>query len=145
MRAVLFAAALAAAGCIGDSTGSTEQRDEVDDDYECECKIEGSLIGQIGARVHVGDELVAFEDWIAKADSQGEYVGFLLSANAEGVSYVVKTGGERHAASGITWMHPDGDQGPEVPGISNVDFCEDDDYPPDEDDPPPDDDEPVVD
>jgi hypothetical protein len=139
MRAVLFTAALAAAGCIGDSTDSTEQRDEVDNEYECECKIEGSLIGQVGARVHVGDELVVFEDWVAKVDSPGEYVGFLLSANAGDVSYVVKAGTARFEASGITWMSPYGDSGPDAQGISNVDFCEDDDYPPDEEEPPPED------
>ena len=153
MRVVLFAAALAAAGCVGLDTSSTQQRDDVDgdgdDDGECECKIEGSAIGQVGYRVHAGDATVVFLDWIAKADSPGEYVGFLLSDDAEGVSYVVKTGGEQYAASGTAWMHPNGDEGSEVPGISNVDFCEDDDYPdgdpPDDQDPPPDEDIPDVD
>jgi len=135
MRAVLLACVLAAAGCVADSTGSTTQSDEVDDDYECECKIEGSLIGQVGARVHVGDALVVFEEWIPKADSPGEYVGFVLSANAASVSYVVKASTSFYPASGTSWAHPDG---PYAHGISNVDFCEDDDYPPDEEDPPPD-------
>jgi hypothetical protein len=139
MRAVLFAAAVAAAGCIGDSTASIEQADEVDEVDECECKIEGSLIGQVGARVHVGGELVVFEEWIPKADSPGEYVGFVLSADA---SYVVKAGTDTYPASGTSWAHPDG---PYAHGISNVDFCEDDDYPPDDEEPPPDEDVPDID
>jgi hypothetical protein len=141
MRAVWFACALAVAGCVSESTGSTTQSDEVDDDYECECKIEGSLIGQVGARVHVGDTLVVFEEWIPKADSPGEHVGFVLSANAADVSYVVKASTESYPATGTSWAHPDG---PYAHGISNVDFCEDDD-PPDDEEPPPDEDIPDID
>jgi hypothetical protein len=147
MRMVLFAAALAAAGCVDSGTGSSEQRGEVDD-YDCECKIEGSAIGQVGARVYAGDEIVTFVEWIPKAGSAGEYAGFVLSNNAGSVSYVVKAGTESYPATGDTWMNPYGDSGPEVKGISNVDFCEDDDYPPDDggdgEDPPPDEEDPVV-
>ena len=134
MRVVLITVVLAAAGCTADSTDSTEQRDEVDEEYECECKIEGSQIGQVGLRVHAGDLTITFMEWIEKVDSPGEYAGFLLSANAEEASYVVKTGTERYEATGRTWIHPNGDYGPDVPGISNVDFC-----PPDGEEPPPED------
>jgi hypothetical protein len=133
MRVVLFTVAVAAAGCVADSTDSTEQRDEVDEAYECECKIEGSQIGQVGVRVHSGDLTITFMEWIPKVDSPGEYVGFLLSANAEDSSYVVKTGGDRYAGTGRTWLHPNGDYGPDVPGISYVDLCPPEGEPPPED------------
>lgn len=132
-------AGLLASGCIL-GTDATEQREDVegeegdegdDDDDEGgdrdDCKVEGSAIGQVGASVTVGGTTVVFEAWEPKLDSPGEYVGFTLSTGA--MHYVVKTGGELHEASGATWSHPNGYEGPDVPGISNVDFC----------DPPPDD------
>lgn len=124
----LLAAATLGTACTTLDTDSDQlqERGGGEDDEECGCKIEGSDIGQIGAFVYVGDELIAFESWTEKEDSPGEYVGFVLSANAGSVSYVVKTGTETYPATGVTWSHPGGNSGPGAHGISNVDFCEDD-------------------
>jgi hypothetical protein len=119
--ATLVTAALAASGCVG--FGQTEQRDDVYLDRD-ECKVEGSDIGRVGATAQVGSLTVRFEEWIPKLDSPGEYVGFRLSSNAGSLTYLVKTGGEHHTATGTSWVHPGGNQGPGVPGISHVDFCE---------------------
>jgi hypothetical protein len=131
VRALLFIAALAtAAACTSGDSDSTPLRDEAEAEAagepEDECKLEGARIGEIGARVHVGDRTIVFEDWVPKVGEPGAYVGFILSTDAEDVSYVVKAGRQRHDVTGTSWAHPDGFAGPDVPGISNVDFCGDD-------------------
>lgn len=130
--AMFLLASASAGACVALDTDSAQQRDDVrgdDDDDDGggdgdrdDCKIEGGAIGQIGATVRRGDVTIVFEDWIPKADSPGEYVGFLLSV--DDVAYVVKAGGARYAAAGAAWMNPYGDEGPEASGISNVDFCD---------------------
>jgi len=131
----LLLAALMATACVADDTDSTQRGVRGGDDEEG-CKIEGDQIGRVGASVTVGSKTYVFEQWIPKADSPGEYVGFVLGSNAGTVHYVVKTGTERYEACGPTWDNPYGDEGPDAHGISNVDFCDpppdcDCDYPPD--------------
>ncbi len=124
-------------GCfveLGDS-GSTVEGDEAEDGDGAggkgdndECKIEGAQIGE-DVVIQLGSKTVTFGNWVGKSDSPGEYVGFSLTlAGGSSVSYVVKSGGERAPSTALTWMHPAGaDGGPDAPGISNVDFCDDPD------------------
>ncbi len=137
----LFAASLT--GCAVLDFDSTEESSVNPDHGDDEsCKLEGDEIGQIGATLELpdGGGTVTFLDWVAKADSPGEFAGFLLSDNADGVTYAVKHGGEIYVTSGTAWMHPSGDSGADVPAISNVDFCECDyeEEPPGDDTPFPD-------
>ncbi len=120
-------ASLSLTACVDvDSSSSSLENGHGGDDEECGCKIEGSDIGVVGALVHVGGDIVVFESWTPKADSPGEFVGFTLSPNAASISYVVKTGIDRYPATGVAWSHPGGASGPGAPGISNVDFCDED-------------------
>lgn len=120
----ILGSALLATACV--DFGSTSQREDVPSpDEECECKIEGAAIGQVGAYVHIGDERYVFEEWYPKADSPGEYVGFRLSPNSTAANYLVKTGTTTYAGSGVEWTHPNGATGSDANAISNVDFCED--------------------
>ena len=135
---VMMALSFGLAGCVdGDGSGSSARNGEHDGD-DCECKIEGSAIGRVGAYVRVGGELIVFEAWTPKPGSPGEYVGFELSPNAAGVDYVVKAATSSYAGSGTSWSHPDGEH-----AISNVDFC-DEDPPEDPPPPPPEDDGPPI-
>lgn len=120
-------ASLSLTACVDVDSSSSSLANEHGDDDACECKIEGSDIGVVGAPVQVDGEIVVFESWTPKADSPGEFVGFTLSPNAASISYVVKTGGDTYPSSGVTWSHPGGASGPGAPGISNVDFCVEDD------------------
>jgi hypothetical protein len=115
-------------GCI-DSLGSTSREVEgEDEDGEIDrddCKLEGDAIGQEGVTLRLGAKTVTVHDWIAKADSPGEYVGFSQTlAGGTTISYVVKAGGELHPSTELVWLNPRGDAGSEVPGISNIDYCE---------------------
>lgn len=150
LTSCLFALTLVA-GCTDAGTDDLSQRNDVDgeEEEECECKIEGGDIGRVGAAVKPpGHTTIRFASWIEKEDSPGEYVGFTLWGDHEGATYVVKTGGETYRVSGDgSWMHPNGTSGSDVPGISNVDFCPDDDGgedPPTDDDPPTDGEPPPV-
>ncbi len=127
----LFSLLLTASGCMLDGTSSTQNAAEGDDvDGESgggdrdDCEIEGGASGRGGASVTVGDTTVVFEGWVQKDGEPGEFVGFDL--NVDGIPYKVKTGGEVWADSSAEWRHPNGTGGPEVPGISNVDFCDED-------------------
>jgi hypothetical protein len=135
-----FVLAILVCGCIADvgRTDSTiegegeedgegeENGGDVDRD---ECKIEGSEIGREGAVLQLGAKTVTFGSWVQKSDSPGDYVGFSVTVTGgTSVSYVVKAGGERHPSTATTWMHPAGpDGGPDAPGISHVDMCDDSD------------------
>jgi hypothetical protein len=123
----LFAASLT--GCAVLDFGSSENEARAPDHGEDEeCKVEGAELGQVGATATLpGGETITFLDWVEKADSPGEYVGFLLSESADGLTYVVKHGGEVYIATGTAWMHPNGDEGPDAPAVSHIDFCECDD------------------
>lgn len=115
-------------GCVALDSGEEDLAGRSGDEegYDSDdCKIEGDDIGVVGLELGLGDTRVTFEDWVPKADSPGEYVGFSISVSgADSVGYVVKAGGELHADDVASWSHPDGDSGSEVPGISNVDFCD---------------------
>lgn len=116
--------------CVLDAGGDdlANRNGEIDEDGEYDnddCKIEGGDIGVVGLELGLGPKRVTFEDWVAKADSPGEYVGFVISVSgADSVRYIVKAGGELHADDVSSWIHPNGDTGSEAPAISNVDFCE---------------------
>ena len=131
MRITLLITALScglAVGCTERDTDGVSQRADVDGEHDpedCGCKIEGDSIGVDGAYVKVHGEMIFFGDWVPKADSPGEFVGFRLTANAAGHDFVVKTGTERYAGSGTSWLNPNGDRGAAVKAISNVDFCDD--------------------
>ena len=136
MRNCLVLATFLLGGCIagfGDSHSSVEGEDEEDTDTDTDtdrddCKIEDEQIGQEDVVLALGSRTVTFSDWVGKTGSPGEFVGFSIAVSGGGsISYVVKTGGEKHAGSAATWMHPAGpDGGPNAPGISNVDMCDDD-------------------
>ena len=137
MRTPLLLSLLFAAGCAAD-TDSDQQLSEhgqgSGSDEACgACKIEGPSIGEDGTFVHVDGERIVFESWTPKAGSPDEFVGFTLSPNAAGLSYLVKAGTEVFVGSGTSWSHPAGDSGPAAHGISNVDLC-----PPDDEEPLPD-------
>jgi hypothetical protein len=102
----------------GDPTGSAHGCSYGDD----ACKIEGSDIGLVGATADANGVLVTITEWIPKADSPGEYVGFTFESDPE-VDYIVKAGNDHFAGTGYTWSHPSGDSGPDVAAISNIDFC----------------------
>jgi hypothetical protein len=142
MRASLtgYLFALSLSGCAVLDFETTEQKhDDVGNHHEGDeaCKVEGDDLGRIGATAELpGGGTVTFLDWIAKTDSPGEYVGFVLSDDAEGITYAVKHGGQVFVTSGTYWMHPEGDSGPDAPAVSNVDFCECDYEEPETDDDP---------
>ena len=109
-------------GALGGNSTGGEQAGEFDRD---DCKIEGSDIGVEGLVLDLGRISVTFDQWVAKDGEPGEYVGFSISVSgADRVGYVVKASGETYHSEGGTWVHPNGTGGPDAPGISNVDFCE---------------------
>jgi hypothetical protein len=111
-------------GCF--SLSDSQSRLEGGDELGGACKIEGGDIGAEGVVVRLGSRSVTFHDWIGKDGEPGEYVGFSISlSGTASVGYVVKAGGELHASSDPTWLHPQGPAGgARAPGISNVDLCE---------------------
>ncbi len=128
LTSCLFAITLVA-GCTDAGTDDLSQRNDVTEEEECECKIEGSDIGRVGAAVKPpGHTTIRVAEWIEKEDSPGEYIGFTLWGDFTGATYVVKAGTQTFRVSGAeSWSHPGGNAGPGAPGISNVDFCPDDD------------------
>lgn len=109
-------------GALTGNSSGTEQAGEFDHDA---CKIEGSDIGREGVVVALGRISVTVHDWVSKDGESDEYIGFSLSVSgADSVGYIVKASGESYHSEDSTWMHPNGTGGSEVPGISNVDFCD---------------------
>lgn len=99
-------------GVLGPASCHSEDRDD--------CKIEGADIGREGAMVVLDRGTATFVDWIPKAGSPGEYIGFslVLDGTTGDVPFAIKAGGEVHQATGTFWKHV----GAECSGISNVDF-----------------------
>jgi hypothetical protein len=99
--------------------------EEAADDFDRDdCKIEDEAIGQEGALLTLGEKTVTVHDWVGKDGEPGEFVGFSLTVEGgDTISYVVKAGGETHPSNELTWSHPNGTGGSEVPGISHIDFC----------------------
>jgi hypothetical protein len=129
--AILFAILLGSSACVLDGASSSQGASEGGDeggggDFDRDdCKVEDGDIGVQGVSLDLGSKKVTFESWIPKDDSPGEFVGFTLSlAGGDTISYLVKSGGARHAAQGLSWAHPNGTSGSDVPGISHVDFCD---------------------
>jgi hypothetical protein len=131
----LFVFAILLGGCLPGfgNTDSSVEGEEGDGDGDGDgdidrddCKIENDSIGQEDVVLALGSRTVTFSDWVGKADSPGEFVGFTLAvSNDSTVSYVVKAGGEQHTGSATTWLHPAGaDGGPNAPGISHIDMCD---------------------
>jgi hypothetical protein len=117
-------------GCLadfGDTNSSVKGGQGVDQEG---CKIEGSQIGQDGLALDLGSRTLTFSNWIPKTGSPGEYAGFKLSlVGGGGIHYIVKSGGELHPSETMSWVHPNGPDGyDKTPGISNVDFCQCDNY-----------------
>jgi hypothetical protein len=111
----------------GDDGGEDDGDDGDDGGDRDDCKAENQDIGET-VSIELGSVTVTLTDWLAKDDSPGEYVGFTLQLEgADTISYRVKAGGQVFSSSELSWSHPNGTSGPEVPGISNVDFCDDDD------------------
>jgi hypothetical protein len=118
-------------GCLLDSSstrGASESGEDGNGGGEFDrddCKVEDGDIGVQGVALDLGTKSVAFESWIPKDDSPGEFVGFTLSlSGGDSIGYLVKTGGEVYAGVGTSWSHPNGTSGDQVPAISNVDFCD---------------------
>lgn len=114
------------AGCsLSDSSSSLESKNEVQPTEECGCKIEGTGIGTEGIYARFGGTIVTLGNWVPKAGSPGEYVGFTMFIDgAPSAGYVVKAGGETYPSHTRTWMHPAGIDGNDLaPAISNVDMC----------------------
>lgn len=86
------------------------------------CKIEGSDIGREGVTIKLDHGTATFVDWIPKAGSPGEFVGFsiVLEGATQELHFAVKAGNEVHHASGDFWKHT----GSDCHGISNVDLGE---------------------
>jgi hypothetical protein len=129
MKSALILALLPCLGCIDiDSGSSASEGDDVDDEGghdNDDCKIEGSAIGVVGLELALGDVTVIFDSWTGKEDSPGEYVGFSFhTSTGSAVGYVVKSGGDLSHSTEFSWTNPNGLAGPAVPGISNVDYCE---------------------
>lgn len=111
------------AGCLSlsDSQSGVEGESTETSNLE-ECKIEGSQIGREGVALQLGATRVTFHDWIAKPDSEGEYVGFSISIDGDPYEhFLVKAGTKKYIVDSTSWMHPDGAR---AHAISNVDFCE---------------------
>lgn len=115
------------AGCSALSDSSSRVESQVHPTEECGCKIEGSGIGTEGIYARFGGTIVTLGNWVPKAGSPGEYVGFTMFIDgAPSAGYVVKAGGERYASHRLTWLHPNGADGADQsPAISNVDMCPD--------------------
>lgn len=91
-------------------------------------KIEDAAIGVEGITASVDGVTVTFTDWVEKADSPGEYIGFDYSIEGgiftefdvkQGLEYVDVTLTD---ISG-TWLNENGDSGPTVKAISHIRFC----------------------
>lgn len=142
LTAYLFSLTLVA--CTDSGTDDLSQRNDVTEEEDCQCKIEGADIGRVGvAAKPPGSTTIRVAEWIEKEGSPGEYVGFTLWGYA-GTTYVVKAGTETFRITGESWSHPAGASGPSAHGISNVDFCPDDDGGGGGDDDPPTDDGPPI-
>jgi hypothetical protein len=83
---------------------------------------------EIGAELdlHVGGDTIHVGNWVGKDGEAGEYAGFSYTGAAV---FRVKAGGEIYYGSASPWLNPNGTDGSDVKGISNITFC-----PPDETD-----------
>ena len=95
-------------------------------------KIEDDQIGVEGLAVSVDGVTVTFTDWVAKADSPGEYIGFHYTITGgtfaefdvkQGLEYVYVT---LDGTSG-SWHNSNGISGSDVKGTSHIRFCGADD------------------
>ena len=89
-----------------------------------DCKIEGSVIGEVGARVVIGGTTATFVNWRTKDGEPNEFVGFELDFDGPKRPYLVKAGGEHFVGEAQLWVHPKGTGGAEVSAISYVDLCD---------------------
>jgi hypothetical protein len=119
-------------GCLLDYDSGTQGSEGGDGDHggsiefdRDDCKVENGDLGVIGLELPLGGVTVTFDEWFEKVGETREYVGFRITTVGGDVSYAVKAGGGVHRDTALIWMHPNGDSGPSVPGISNVDFCVD--------------------
>lgn len=136
LPALLFSTLLGLPGCMLDDSvgqgnelsveaGEEERANDSAGFDRDDCKIEDGDIGVEELTLPLGDIEVTFYDWIEKDGESGEYVGFSMEIiGADGLSYMVKAGGERFQGDGLSWLHPHGTGGPEVSAISHVDFCD---------------------
>src|SRR5688572_28373227 len=86
-----------------------------------ECpKIEGNDIGTDDVTLEVDGMVVTFVAWQEKEGEDGEYIGFTLDRSA---TFIVKAGDTCYAETGDSWVHPDGVEGPDASGISNIQVC----------------------
>jgi len=125
---LVLALATSLGGCIsdlGDTESSVKGQDKSTTSDLSNCKIEGSLIGREGAVLEHGKRIVTFHNWVDKADSPGEYVGFALTVEgSSSVSYIVKTGTKVFSSTAKTWLDPAGTSGSSASGISHITFCD---------------------
>lgn len=132
MRAsALFVLVIVSACTDGSSQNSRSLASEEGDvDGSC-CKIEGDEIGIEKVIVRLGSKAVRVHDWVPKAGSPGEFVGFSLTLGGDtSIQYTVKAATQRFTSNSLTWIHPNGANGGSAsPGISNVDFCDECDDP----------------
>jgi hypothetical protein len=117
-------------GCVadfGNSDSSVKGGQGVDQEG---CKIEGSQIGQGGLALDLGSRTLTFSNWVPKTGSPGEYVGFNLALTGGGkIHYIVKASTDLYPSESLSWTSPAGaNGGSSAPGISNVDFCQCDNY-----------------
>src|SRR5262245_27099495 len=105
LSSLLFAVTLVA-GCTEPGTDNVTQRDDVSGE-DCQCKLEGSDIGRVGASVKPpGHTSIRVASWIEKEDSPGEYVGFTLWGDYGDATYVVKAGTQTFTVNGAeSWSH----------------------------------------
>lgn len=121
LRASLFGSAVAFAflACTGNADDLNDSQGEA---TSC-VKIEGADIGRrITVDVPSGDGTLAvtFISWIAKGDSQNEFVGFSLNASAD---FTVKAGNDMFSATNSSWSNPFGATGSLVKAISYIELC----------------------
>jgi hypothetical protein len=128
LRLLAIATLVGGVPACTDIFGSNEDavNGERDGEYDNDdCKIEGSAIGQEGVVIRLGAKTVTVHDWVGKTGEANEYVGFSMSlTGGSTISYVVKASGELYPDTALTWMHPNGNDGSNTPGVSNVDYCE---------------------
>ena len=118
---------LAFAGCDGAGAGarSSAQENEGDDaNGPAECvKLQAGALEAGALFVLNGVEVTVLELVYKDGKSDGEIIGFLVSANGSGLSYLVKAGGEGYYGTDASWVNPNGTSGPDASAISHVTIC----------------------
>jgi hypothetical protein len=129
LRLGSLALLMAIAGCDGGAAGNRSSAQETEEGGDvvsasAECvKLEAGELAVGAVFLLNGVEVTVVELVYKDGHQGGEIIGFKVSANGSGLSYLVKAGGSGFYGSNPSWVNPNGTSGPDASAISHVTIC----------------------